>query len=197
MGEEEKMGKFLPAVALAFALLAGCQGAAKRNPDQQKQAVKLIEEGRTLQDEGQVFVALDKFTKAIEACPDLDAAYDYRARLNEQLGNYDQAERDYSTAIRFAPNEAVYYNDRGEFYKRQKRYQEAERDINKAIALDDSVPQLYVNRALLYYDCGKYREAQKDFELVLQFSPKPNLREQIEHYLGEIKNRIKMQQEER
>lgn len=70
------------------------------------------------------------------------------------LGNDQQALKDYKNAIAINPNDYKTYQDRGAIYKSQKQYSKAIEDYTMAIAVNPNDYDAYLNRGLVYYGMG-------------------------------------------
>jgi tetratricopeptide (TPR) repeat protein len=84
---------------------------------------------------GDMKVAINQATKAIELNPNYTDAYNNRGNAYAALGNKSRAIADYSQAIKLNPNDALAYNNRGVAYYDLGDYKGASEDARKACEL--------------------------------------------------------------
>jgi tetratricopeptide (TPR) repeat protein len=116
--------------------------------------------------------AVDAFTKSIELKFSFAAgAYFGRGIAYANLGNYQQAIKDFNKAIELEPDDAYAYNHRGSTYSDLGNYQQAIKDFNKAIELKPDYSYAYNNRGIAYAALGNYQQAIKDFNKAIELKP--------------------------
>ena len=80
-----------------------------------------------------------------------------------ELGEYQQAIKDFNQAIRLDPKFAEAYNNRGSAYYGKGQYDEAIADYTKAIELNPKYDKAYNNRGTGYINLGKKDRACDDW----------------------------------
>ncbi len=87
------------------------------------------------------------------------------------LGNYEEAIRDFTRLLKNEiDNERAYYN-RGLAYLYTRRYEEAADDFDEVIRINPSFAEPYNNRGLAYSFLGSHEEAIKDFDMAITKDP--------------------------
>ena len=99
---------------------------------------------------GNVYRAIQKFTKAIENDPKYAVAYANRGFAYAYQGQYDRAIRDHTKAIEIDPKYARAYHGRGLAYGDNDEYDRTIRDHTKAIEIDPKYAIAYENRGSIY-----------------------------------------------
>ena len=79
---------------------------------------------------GNLAMAIENFTKAIEIKPDDIMAFNNRGSAYAQQGDYIQAISDFTKAIGINPNDPVAYHNRAVAYYGLRLYDKAWADIN-------------------------------------------------------------------
>ena len=115
--------------------------------------------------------AMEYLNEAIHLKPDYADAYGIRGDAYENLGQYQQAIRDYDKVIRLKPDYAEAYNNRGIVNRKLKKYQRAIQDYDKAIHLKPNYADAYYNRAIAYENLGKYEQAIGDYDKAIRLAP--------------------------
>ena len=86
--------------------------------------------------ERQIIKSLRKCTKRINKHPDKVSLYIKRGYLNFQMGNIQDAIKDYSSAEDLQPDNSDIYYSRGQLELKLKKYNLALDDFNKAMLYD-------------------------------------------------------------
>ena len=128
------------------------------------------------------------YDKVIELNPDNADAYFNRGDAYDQIGEYDKAIDDYNKAIELEPNNADAYCNRGCAYGEIGEYGKAIADYNKAIELDPNAALPYYNRGLAYQEKGEVPKAVSDLEKCIGLSTDPELTDDAQQTLYEIRN---------
>jgi tetratricopeptide (TPR) repeat protein len=115
--------------------------------------------------------AIKDFSRAIQLEGTLIAAYDYRGRTSDLLGEYDNAIMDYSQAIKLDPNEAAAYNGRGNSYNSKGDYDKAIADYGQAIKMNPNYALAYNNRGISHGSKGDHDKAIADFSWAIKLDP--------------------------
>jgi len=128
------------------------------------------------------------YDKAIKLDPGNAAAYYEQGDAYSEVGKYDQAIADYSKAIDLDPVHALAYFNRAYAYSEIGEYDKAIADYSKAIELNPGDAQAYYNRGLDYYSKGEVPKAVSDLEKCIGLSTDPELTEDAQQALYEVKN---------
>jgi tetratricopeptide (TPR) repeat protein len=128
------------------------------------------------------------YNKAIELNPNHADAYYKRGDAYDEMGEYGKALADYGKAIGLNPNDALAYCNRGCAYGEIGEYEKAIADYNKAIELNPNDALAYYNRGLVYHEKGEVPKAVSDLEKCIGLSTDPELTEDAQHALSEIKH---------
>jgi tetratricopeptide (TPR) repeat protein len=115
--------------------------------------------------------AIKDFSRAIQLEGSLIAAYNYRGRAYNALGEYDNAIMDYNQTIKLSPNDAVAYNNRGNSYDRKGDYDKAIMEYSQAIKLDPNFGGAYYNRGGSYNSKRDYDKAIADYSQAIKLDP--------------------------
>lgn len=91
--------------------------------------------------------AVEDYSKAIDNEPDYPFAFNKRGQANLEMGNYEQAFKDFERVIQFRPDD-----------------DQAKQNLANA----------YMKRGISYDQKGDYARAAADFEMVLKFKPDDN-----------------------
>ena len=95
-----------------------------------------------------------------------DADYwNNRGIANSNLGNNEEAIKDYSKSIELDKSNSIYWDNRGTAKYNLKQYLEAIKDYDEAIRLSQKQPHLYLrNRGRAKRELGDTEGAKKDFD---------------------------------
>jgi len=110
-------------------------------------------------------------TKALEQQPQLAEAYNDRGIVYAQMGQVDQALKDFDAAISLNPKYAKAYNNRGNLYQKRTEQDKALEDYNKALALNANYAPAYVNRGNVYLKKGQTDKALEDYSKAIALKP--------------------------
>ena len=111
----------------------------------------------------------------IQEYPNQMGAYIMRGVADYELGNHEEAIKDFDKAIELEPDDAFAYNNRGTAKGKLGRYEEAIKDYDKALKLDPNFTGAIQNKSLTFAKI----EAEKSHEAFL---------EMFQATLNEIKN---------
>ncbi|NVO12555.1 MAG: tetratricopeptide repeat protein [Rhodoplanes sp.] len=123
-------------------------------------------------EKGQRQLAIDDYTKAIEA--DAAAGWAYRGRglLLQKNGDHDGAIVDLSRSIELDPKQAGAYSGRGVSYDKKGDRARAIEDFTRAIELDPTYHFALYSRALAFRRGGEPDRAIADFDRAIAINPK-------------------------
>jgi tetratricopeptide (TPR) repeat protein len=88
-----------------------------------------------------------------------------------EIGNFDEAIREFSHCVRIEPSHARARNNRGFSRCNLGQYQQAIRDFNEAIRIKERFPQAYQNRGLAFQSLHKHKEAIRDCTRAIKLNP--------------------------
>lgn len=128
-------------------------------------AIELCKQGKTRE-------AMPFFENALRRSPgDAQLLYN-RGLAYQNLGQIDNAIKDYSKCLSLSPLTKKAYYNRALAYISKKEYTQAKRDLDRATVIDPRYAEAYASRANIYFNFEKYREAIKDFDKSLECAPK-------------------------
>lgn len=161
--------------------------------------------------EGNYRAAKAALTAMISRNSDFVWSYLLRGYASGQLGEIEQAEKDFAKALTLHPGKLALhtlYSNRGAVYVLANRFEDAASDFQKAVQLYPDQYQSYANHALALEKQDRFVEAEKEFGLAIQRADQvPNLyrhrarirarlqkleqaQEDIEHAIHLQKNRL-------
>jgi type IV pilus assembly protein PilF len=121
----------------------------------------------------QLEVAREELERALEIAPDHSAANHAMAALQERLGNYDDAERQYRQAVRSDPENSQAAHDFGTFLCRHGRVQEAleqyENALSNPLYRQPEMSNLRAGECLISH--GNMQAAEPYFRKALRINP--------------------------
>jgi len=97
-------------------------------------------------------------------------AFSERALEKFELGEYQEAIRDFDSAI-FLSADRELYNNRGLAYKASGNFDRAIDDFREATGRNPGFPPAYYNLGKLLYELGEYQFAVRDFSRAIQIDP--------------------------
>jgi tetratricopeptide (TPR) repeat protein len=98
-------------------------------------------------------------------------AYLHRAVAFDQLGQFENAIKDYNMAIALNSEYYQAYNNRGVVLEKLGQFENALKDYNMAIALNSSQDQAYNNRGVVLEKLGQFENAIKDYNMAITLNP--------------------------
>jgi phosphinothricin acetyltransferase len=101
-------------------------------------------------------------------------AYNNRGLAHSEMGEYQQAFRDFAAAIQTATKDPVPYMNRGDLYMRHKpqaMFREAIADFDSAIAVKGDDATFHRRRAHACLAAGQLDEALKSFDRAIELDP--------------------------
>lgn len=115
--------------------------------------------------------AVEEYTRAITANPDLANAYFNRALSYHAEKKYTEAMADYNLVIEKEPNAADAYHSIGTLKNEMGLHAEAIVEFDKAIAIKPDYASSYNNRAISKEYLNNYDEALKDYNRAIELNP--------------------------
>jgi type IV pilus assembly protein PilF len=157
--------------------LAACEstGGPRRDADSRSAsaAANHVQMGRAYMQRGQLQVALERLTKALELDPRSTDAHTVIAILYEEIRRPERAEFHYKRAVELAPDNGAVNNNYGQYLCRNRRFDEAEARFRKA--MDDpfySTPALaYANAGVCAVQAGTRDRAEDYLRRALEIEP--------------------------
>jgi tetratricopeptide (TPR) repeat protein len=114
---------------------------------------------------------IEYYSEAIELDPRDYHSYNNRGLAFEELGQYEEAMKDFNKAIDLDPQEAYAYNNRGIVYRKLGQFEAAFEDYNKTIELDPQYADTYYNRGYGYERLGQNEKAIRDYTKAIELDP--------------------------
>ena len=113
--------------------------------------------------------AIADLNKAIEIVPSDPWAFQIRAGIKKQLGDYRGAIIDYNMAIKLDTSNSSYYEYRGDVKLMQLKYKEASDDFTKSTQLDENNYTSYFKRGeVKSKNLNNYKGAIEDYSLAIE-----------------------------
>lgn len=112
--------------------------------------------------------AIELFSKALNADPEIYEAYALRGQAYEQLGQFRNAAVDYDRASVFMPKEADVFFNAGRMYYKLQSYDTALIKLDKAIAVRSKHLPAYQYRTLVLLELERYHEALENTRKAIQ-----------------------------
>ncbi len=129
--------------------------AAKKNDERDAEDWFIL--GASEQRDEQFDEALDAFTFAIEANPEFEAAWKFRATTHGLLGDWESANTDINKAIEIDDSYVDAYVERAAILRHDKKWKEALADLDKALELGPESDEAIMLKAKTLYDSGDYK----------------------------------------
>lgn len=118
---------------------------------QKKQQAEMFHsQGYNARKKGDYHMAIDFYSKALEALPTHFKALFNRGFAFDKIGEFDLAINDYSRAILIDPKNAFTYYNKGISLDRKGDFDEAIASFTKAIELEPSKADFYHNRGFAF-----------------------------------------------
>jgi Tfp pilus assembly protein PilF len=132
-------------------------------PNAKQKAEMEMELGRSLEREGKLNEALKVYEEVAKKDSRRIDAQERMAIVNDQLGNFKEADKIYATALKREPKNFDLLCDRGYSFYLQDRDAEAESMLRQALAIDPHMARAHNNLGLVLAHNGKSDEALKEF----------------------------------
>ena len=145
--------------------------SSSETSEKELRAELAFQHGNVLMMIGQVDMAIERYSHAIEFNPNHASTYNNRGVAYINKGEVGHAIEDHTKAIKLNPNDAVVYYNRGLTYINIGNPNRAITDLNKAIQLKPNFAEAYNNRGLAYSDRGDTDRAIEDFNRAIQYKP--------------------------
>ena len=130
-----------------------------------------FQQGNLLMIFGELDMAMERYSYAIDLNPCYAIAYYNRGNVYYQRGELDNAVGDYDTAIKLNFRHAIAYYNRGVIYSKIGKIENAIEDYTMTVRLSPCYANAYHNRALSYFEKGDFDNAINDYTRVIAFNP--------------------------
>lgn len=120
---------------------------------------------------GQLDLAFNDYTKAIELDSSFSIAWMNRGLIYVNRNQLDKAISDFSTAIDINTNLKLARWNRGVIYSTQQNWNDAIVDYNKIIEIDPDFVDAHYNRGVALANLGDWQNALSDFENTIKLKP--------------------------
>jgi tetratricopeptide (TPR) repeat protein len=134
--------------------------------EENKEAIEHLRRGIDYFEQGQLGLAIEEYTQAIEVEPEFAEAYRLRGMVYVALGEFDKgivdldrALADLDQAVELNPQLAEAYFNRGGAYFFKLDYDKAIADFDRAIQIDPSYVEAYAVRGNAYDNNGEFEKA--------------------------------------
>ena len=108
---------------------------------------------------------------AIQKDPDEPLGYLYRGQARREIGDLEEALKDFKKVIEINPDHVFVYIDRGITYANLKKYDKAIADFNAALKMDPLNDIALCNKGYVYLEQGQYQAAITEFNKALKINP--------------------------
>jgi tetratricopeptide (TPR) repeat protein len=110
------------------------------------------------------------YNEVININPKDAAAYNNRGISKANLGQYENAIKDYDKAIEINPKYATAYNNRGSSKANLGQHGNAIQDYDKAIEINPKYATAYYNRGDSKHHLGQYEEMYEDCRSIIKYT---------------------------
>ena len=145
--------------------------SSSETSERELRAELAFQRGNVLMMIGQVDMAIERYSHAIELDSNDADTYNNRGAAYHIKRDHHRAIEDYTKAIKLEPGVVSAYNNRGVTYREQGDYDRAIGDYTKAIQLNPDPAEVYINRGNAYRNKGDYDRAIDDYTKVIQKKP--------------------------
>jgi Tfp pilus assembly protein PilF len=133
------------------------------SPSAKQKTEMEMELGRSLEREGKLNEALKVYEEVAKKDSRRIDAQERMAIVNDQLGNFTEADKIYAAALKREPKNIDLLCDRGYSFYLQDRDAEAESTLRQALAIDSHMARAHNNLRLVLARSGKPEEALHEF----------------------------------
>jgi type IV pilus assembly protein PilF len=122
---------------------------------------------------GQYTTALDEIKLALQAKPDLGAAYGLRGLVYASMGEEALADESFSRALQINPRDADTLHNRGWFLCQRNKFAEADQQFQQALALPQyrDAQRTYLAQGVCYARVGKLEDAERTLSRAYELDP--------------------------
>jgi len=117
--------------------------------------------------------ALDQVKQALQAKPDMPAAYGLRGLIYASLGDVDKSDESFRRALQLAPHDADLMHNYGWTLCQQRRFGEADAQFKLALAEPNyrSVPRTMLVEGICQARAGKPQDAERTLSRAYELDP--------------------------
>ncbi|MCE2396545.1 tetratricopeptide repeat protein [Candidatus Poribacteria bacterium] len=145
--------------------------SSSETSEKELRAELAFQQGNVFMMIGQINMAIEVYSRAIELNPNNPNAYNNRGVAYSAKGDFERTIEDYTKAIELNPNYAVAYSNRGGVYYLKEEYESAIVDFTKATELNPDYAVAHNNRGVAYYLKEEYESAIADFSKAIELNP--------------------------
>ena len=145
--------------------------SSSETSEKELRAKLAFQHGNVLMMIGQVDMAIEHYSHAIQLNPNYAGAYNNRGAAYLIKRDHYRAIEDYTKAIESEPSVAGAYNNRGVTYREQGDIDRAIEDYTKAIQLNPDPAEVYINRGNAYRNKDHYDRAIEDYTKAIDLKP--------------------------
>ena len=145
--------------------------SSSETSERELRAKLAFQHGNVLMMIGEVNMAIEHYSRAIEFNPNHASTYNNRGAAYERKGDIDRAIDDYTKAIHLNLNDAIAYSNRGGAYLDKGDIDHAIEDCNIAIDLNPNHASTYNNRGVAYERKGDIDHAIDDYTKAIRLNP--------------------------
>ena len=131
----------------------------------------IFQHGNILMMFGQVDMAIEAYSDAIDLNPRCAPAYNNRGAAYLGKDEFDRSIEDCNSAIALKFNYAEAYNNRGAAYGAMGKFDQSIKDCTKAIQFKSEYASAFSNRGNAYQAQGNFENAIEDYDKAIQLEP--------------------------
>ena len=122
---------------------------------------------------GQPTDALDQVKQALQAKPDMPAAYGLRGLIYASLGDNDKADESFRRALQLAPHDADLIHNYGWYLCQQRRFDDADQQFRRAVAEPNyrGVSRTMLVEGICQSRAGKPADAERTLSRAYELDP--------------------------
>ena len=158
-------------VMLMLVTLTVTANCASPGNSAESQAMREYQKGLVLQSKGNINLARQSYSKAIQLYPEHAESYVGLGYIHYIHENYREAMAYLTRAIQLDPDIAMAYNYRGMVYIAADEPEYAHLNFTKAIQIDPTLTEAYYKRSHLHYTDGNIQAAIDDMTSVIDLTP--------------------------
>ncbi len=137
-----------------------------------QRAEELIAQGNTLEDSGDLELALERYRQASRIAPDFARAWVNIGNALQLMGKIDEAIPAQETALRLAPDSAPAHYNLGALLARKSNWARAEGSLREALRLRPEMADAAIFLADVLATTGRMNEAEEQLRRALELRPK-------------------------
>ena len=145
--------------------------SSSETSERELRAELAFQHGNVLMMIGQVDMAIERYSHAIELDSNDAGTYNNRGAAYLIKRDHYRAIEDYTKAIELEPGVAGAYNNRGVTYREQGDYDRAIEDYTKAIGLKPDFAEIYYHRGRVYGNKKDLDRAIEDYTTAIDLNP--------------------------